>query len=70
MLVIRKTEAYARWLDGLRDIRARARVLARVERLDAGNPDDVIPILNQSAIFDGFVVGFLNVCTIRLVASA
>jgi hypothetical protein len=69
MIEIRKTEAYARWLDGLRDIRARARVLARVERLDAGNPGDVIPILNQSAIFVGVVVGFLNVCIIRLVAS-
>lgn len=41
---IRKTGAYARWLDGLRDIRARARVLARVERLAAGNPGDVKPI--------------------------
>ena len=41
---IRKTEAYARWLDGLRDIRARALVLARVERLAAGNPGDVRPI--------------------------
>jgi hypothetical protein len=28
------------------------------------------PFLNQSAIFVGVVVGFLNVCTIRLVASA
>jgi putative addiction module killer protein len=41
---IRKTEAYARWLDGLRDIRARARFLARVERLATGNPGDVKPI--------------------------
>ena len=41
MLEIRKTEVYARWLDGLRDIRARARVLVRVERLVAGNPGDV-----------------------------
>jgi|SRR5664280_295149 len=44
MIEIRKTEAYARWLDGLRDIRARARVLARVERLAAGNPGDVKPV--------------------------
>jgi len=44
MLEIRKTEAYARWLDGLRDIRARARVLARVERLVIGNPGDVKPV--------------------------
>lgn len=41
---IRKTDAYARWLDGLRDIRARARILARVERLAAGNPGDVKPV--------------------------
>ena len=35
---------YARWLDGLRDVRARARVLVRVERLAAGNPGDVRPV--------------------------
>lgn len=43
-MVIRKTEVYAKWLDGLRDIRARARVLARVERLAAGNPGDVAAV--------------------------
>ncbi len=41
MVDIKKTDVYARWLDDLRDIRARARVLARVERLAAGNPGDV-----------------------------
>jgi len=41
---IRKTDTYARWLDGLRDIHARARVLARVERLAAGNPGDAKPV--------------------------
>ena len=41
---IRKTDIYARWLDGLRDIHARARVLARVERLAAGNAGDVKPV--------------------------
>jgi putative addiction module killer protein len=41
MVDIKKTDVYARWLDNLRDIRARARVLARVERLAAGNPGDV-----------------------------
>lgn len=44
MLEVRKTEVYAKWLDGLRDMRARARVLARVERLAAGNPGDVQPV--------------------------
>ena len=44
MFEIHKTDVYARWLDSLRDIRARARVLARVERLVAVNPGDVKPV--------------------------
>jgi len=44
MLEVRRTEVYARWLDGLRDVRGRARVLVRVERLAAGNPGDVKPV--------------------------
>ncbi len=41
---IRKTEIFAKWLDGLNDIRARARVLARIERLASGNPGDVAAV--------------------------
>jgi putative component of toxin-antitoxin plasmid stabilization module len=33
MLEIRKTETYAQWLDDLKDIHARARVMVRTERL-------------------------------------
>ena len=44
MIELRKTDVYAKWLDGLRDIRARARILARVERLAAGNPGDAKPV--------------------------
>ena len=44
MFEIRKTDVYARWLDGLRDARTRARILVRVERLAAGNPGDVKPV--------------------------
>ena len=44
MLEIRKTDVYAKWLDGLSDIRARARILARVERLATGNTGDVKPV--------------------------
>lgn len=44
MLEIRKTEGYAKWIDSLADIRARARILVRVERLAAGNPGDVKPV--------------------------
>jgi putative addiction module killer protein len=41
MIEIRKTDTFAKWLDGLHDIRARARILVRIERLAAGNPGDV-----------------------------
>lgn len=41
MVEIRKTEIFAKWLDGLHDIRARARILVRIERLAVGNPGDV-----------------------------
>ncbi|MDO3377102.1 type II toxin-antitoxin system RelE/ParE family toxin [Geoalkalibacter halelectricus] len=44
MIEIRKTDEFAEWLDNLRDIRARARILVRIERLAAGNPGDVKPV--------------------------
>ena len=44
MSELRKTEVYAKWLDGLRDINARARILVRIQRLAAGNPGDVKPV--------------------------
>jgi len=44
MIEIRKTAAFAQWLDELRDIKARARVQIRIERLAAGNPGDVEPV--------------------------
>lgn len=44
MIEIRKTVDFVQWLDDLRDIQARARVQARIERLAAGNPGDVEPV--------------------------
>ena len=44
MIEIRKTALFAQWLDGLLDLRARARVQARLERLAGGNPGDVAPV--------------------------
>ena len=44
MIEIRKTEIFAKWLDGLGDIHGRARVQARIERLASGNPGDVKPV--------------------------
>ena len=44
MIEIRRTEIFAQWLDDLRDLQARARIQARVERLATGNPGDVKPV--------------------------
>ena len=44
MAEIRKTEVFAKWLDGLDDIHARAHVLVRIERLASGNPGDVASV--------------------------
>ena len=44
MTQLRKTETFAQWLDELRDVRARARVQVRIERLAAGNAGDVEPV--------------------------
>lgn len=44
MVEIRKTNLFAHWLDGLRDIQARARVQARIARLALGNPGDAEPV--------------------------
>lgn len=44
MLEIFTSETFDRWLRELRDIRARARIEARILRLSRGNPGDVKPV--------------------------
>lgn len=44
MIEIRKTDVFADWIDNLRDIRAKARIFVRIERLAAGNPGHVEPV--------------------------
>ncbi|HEX3131344.1 MAG TPA: type II toxin-antitoxin system RelE/ParE family toxin, partial [Thermoanaerobaculia bacterium] len=44
MIEVRRTDVFAVWLDDLRDLRARARIQARIERLALGNPGDVRPV--------------------------
>ena len=38
---IRKTNHFAKWIESFQDIRARARIQARIERIAIGNPGDV-----------------------------
>jgi len=35
---VRRTEEFADWLKGLRDRQGRAKILARIDRLEDGNP--------------------------------
>ena len=44
MYEFRKTDVFAHWLDQLKDVRARARVLVRLDRLAEGNPGDTEPV--------------------------
>ncbi|MFA6008795.1 MAG: type II toxin-antitoxin system RelE/ParE family toxin [Desulfobacteraceae bacterium] len=44
MVEIRKTETFAKWIDGVQDLRARAKNLVKIEKLAAGNPGDVKPV--------------------------
>jgi putative addiction module killer protein len=44
MTEIRRTGTFARWSDGLQELRARARIQARIERLAAGHAGDVQPV--------------------------
>lgn len=44
MLNVRETDEFSEWLRGLRDARARAKILIRIDRLASGNPGDVAPV--------------------------
>jgi putative addiction module killer protein len=44
MIEILKTDTFDRWFRRLRDVRAKARIDERVDRLANGNPGDVKPI--------------------------
>jgi putative addiction module killer protein len=41
---VRQTELFSRWMERLRDERARAKISIRIRRLSLGNPGDVKPV--------------------------
>jgi putative addiction module killer protein len=43
MIELLQIPEFARWIDGLRDLRARARIQIRIRRLADGNPGEVKP---------------------------
>jgi putative addiction module killer protein len=56
LIEVRQTERFRKWLTGLRDERARARILKRLDRVQAGNLGDVAPVgegVSEMRIFHG-----------------
>jgi putative addiction module killer protein len=44
MIEVRQTARFSKWMAGLRDSRARAKIAARIDRLALGNQGDVAPV--------------------------
>lgn len=42
--MVRQTETFSAWLKDLRDLRGKAKIVARIQRLEDGNPGDVAPV--------------------------
>ena len=56
MIEIRRIAAFRAWLRGLRDERAKARIVSRIDRLRLGNLGDVKPVgegVSELRIFYG-----------------
>lgn len=56
MIEVRQTTRFSTWLAGLRDDRARARILKRIDRAQSGNLGDVGPVgdgVSEMRIFYG-----------------
>ncbi len=56
MIEVRKTEIFTKWFDNLKDRKARARIQARIDRVELGNFGDIAPVgegVNEFRIFYG-----------------
>ena len=56
MIEVRKTDVFTKWFNGLRDKRAKARIQARIDRLEIGHFGDVAPVgegVSELRIFYG-----------------
>jgi putative addiction module killer protein len=56
MIEVRKTEVFSSWFNSLRDKRAKARIQARIDRVEVGHFGDVAPVgegVSELRIFYG-----------------
>src|SRR5690606_20710929 len=63
MIEVRQTTSFAKWLDELRDTNARLRIVARIRRMELGNPGDVKSVgegVSEMRITYGPAIGFIS----------
>lgn len=65
MIEVRTTEVFDKWLTNLKDRKAKARIQARIDRVEMGNFGDVSPVgegVSELRIFHepGYRVYFVN----------
>ena len=56
MIEVRKTEIFAKWFGSLKDRRAKARIQARIDRMEMGNSGNASPVgegVSELRIFYG-----------------
>jgi len=56
MIEVRKTAIFAKWFENLKDRKARARIQARIDRLELGHFGDIAPVgdgVSELRIFFG-----------------
>ena len=56
MIEFRKTAIFTKWFDNLKERKAKARIQARIDRVEMGNFGDVAPVgegVSQLRIFYG-----------------
>ena len=59
MVEVRQTQEFLSWFNSLRDIRARAKIQVRIDRLALGNPGDVKSVgLGVSELRIDYAVGY------------
>jgi putative addiction module killer protein len=72
MVVVRKTAIFAKWYEGIKDRKAKARIQARIDRVEMGNYGDVAPVgegVSELRIFygPGYRVYFVQRGTIVII---
>lgn len=72
MIEVQKTDVFAKWFDGLKDRRAKARIQARIDRVQMGNFGDVAPVgdgISELRIFygPGYRVYFVQINSVVVV---